>query len=121
MLDSSCESELEKNAMLLPKCGLYVLAAANEQLLVLDNRLSPDFLADGFRQLNDSMWRKNQLRLRATDGARQRLRVHHVKTMLFSRIVQLVTEDIIVECLATAKCRNGLQLSKLRIWLCVGR
>ena len=94
---------------------LYILAAADETLFVMDNRLSPDVLADSFRQLNDTVWRKNQLRLRAADGERQHLRVDYVETMLLSGVAQLATQNIVVECLATARCRNGQHLSKLRI------
>jgi hypothetical protein len=54
LLDSSCNRVLVLSSILLVRGVLYILAAANEQLSVMDNRLSPDLLADSFRQLGDT-------------------------------------------------------------------
>jgi hypothetical protein len=42
------------DAISLPEWDLNILTAANEQLPVVDNRLSSDSLADGFGQLDNA-------------------------------------------------------------------
>lgn len=146
MLDNSCGFELERHDVLVPEGALCILATANEQLFVVDDRLSPDVLADRFWQLDDTFLLaprelfaipevdvdlrdinpislqqrpERQLCLRITDESRQLLRARHEENMFLLRVVGIVVQDIVVERLATAECRDGLHLSEIGISLCV--
>lgn len=53
LLDSSCGCVLALCTKLSWVLDQFILAAANKQLSVVDNRLAPDLLANSFWQLND--------------------------------------------------------------------
>ena len=147
LLDSSCECVLALRTIVSPQRDLYVLTTADEQLSVVDNRLTPDLLADSFWQLGDaflsapqdslaifqdyvnlgdidpiSLQRRPKIQscLCTTDESWKLLRAGHQDNVLLFRVVRTVTREIVVECLATAKCRHRLHLPEVGICWWVG-